>query len=177
MNCSLPGASIQRISQARILEWVASASSGRSSHSRDWTRVSCGFCIDWGVLYHWATWAVHNSECLGEKADLFFFFFLFLTHSFVLAIAYTLILARRRKANLVYFCVQITSKPEGNWLRQTLEHDFLKDYCLKIYQSVVKRWEQISTKKYRFPWQSISHFILLKKNLMIPCTEAFLEWL
>ena len=27
---------------------------------------------------------------------------------------YTLILARRRKANLVYICVQITSKPEGN---------------------------------------------------------------
>ena len=88
---------------------------------------------------------------------------------------YTLILARRRKANLVYICVQITSKPEGNWLRQTLEHDFLKDYCLKMYQSVVKRWEQISTKKYRFPWQSISHFILLKKNFMILCTEAFLE--
>ena len=76
------------------------ASSRRSSHPRDWTHVSCGFCTDWWILYHWATWAVHNSECLDKKADVSFFFSLFLTHSFVLAIAYTLILAKRIKADL-----------------------------------------------------------------------------
>ena len=35
MGCSPPGASVQGISQARILEWVAISSSRRSSQSRD----------------------------------------------------------------------------------------------------------------------------------------------
>ena len=41
MDCSLPGSSVHRIFQARILEWVAISSSRRSSPPRDYTQVSC----------------------------------------------------------------------------------------------------------------------------------------
>ena len=40
MDCSLPGASVRGILQARILEWVAIPFSGGSSQPRDWTQVS-----------------------------------------------------------------------------------------------------------------------------------------
>ena len=41
MDCSLPGCSIHRILQARILEWVAKPFSRGSSWPRDQTRISC----------------------------------------------------------------------------------------------------------------------------------------
>ena len=41
MDCSPPGSSVLGISQARILEQVASSFSRRSSRLRDWTRISC----------------------------------------------------------------------------------------------------------------------------------------
>ena len=41
MDCSLPGFSVHRILQARILEWVASSFSGESSQPRNLTWVSC----------------------------------------------------------------------------------------------------------------------------------------
>ena len=41
MDCSLPGSSVLRISQAGILEWVAISFSRVSSWPRDWTQVSC----------------------------------------------------------------------------------------------------------------------------------------
>ena len=41
LDCSLPGSSVHRILQARILEWVAMPSSRGSSQPRDWIRVSC----------------------------------------------------------------------------------------------------------------------------------------
>ena len=40
MNCSPPGSSVHGIFQARILEWVATSFSRRSSQPRDWTPVS-----------------------------------------------------------------------------------------------------------------------------------------
>ena len=52
MDCSPPGSSLHRISQARILEWVAISSSRGSSRPRDWTCISC---IGRQILYHWAT--------------------------------------------------------------------------------------------------------------------------
>ena len=39
MNCSLPGSSVNGISQARILEWVASPFSRGSPHPRNWTQA------------------------------------------------------------------------------------------------------------------------------------------
>ena len=41
MDCSLPGSSVHRILQARILEWVAISFSRGSSWPRDQTQVSC----------------------------------------------------------------------------------------------------------------------------------------
>ena len=40
MDCSLPGSSVHRIFQARVLEWVAISFSRRSSRPRDWTQIS-----------------------------------------------------------------------------------------------------------------------------------------
>ena len=40
-DCGPPGSSIHRVFQARILEWVATPFSRRSSWPRDWTPVFC----------------------------------------------------------------------------------------------------------------------------------------
>ena len=40
-ECRLPGASVHGISQARILEWVASSSSRGPSRYRDQAHISC----------------------------------------------------------------------------------------------------------------------------------------
>ena len=56
MDCSLPGSSVQGISQANILEWVTISFSRGSSGPRDRTQVSC---MGRQILYHWATWEVH----------------------------------------------------------------------------------------------------------------------
>jgi hypothetical protein len=40
-DCGLPGSSVHRISQARILEWVAIHFSRRSSQTRGHTHVYC----------------------------------------------------------------------------------------------------------------------------------------
>ena len=46
MDCSPPGSSVQRVLQARILEWVAMSSSRGSSQPRDRTNISLS-------LLHW----------------------------------------------------------------------------------------------------------------------------
>ena len=45
MDCSLPGSSVHRILQAKILEWVAISFSRASSQPRDWTWVSWETCV------------------------------------------------------------------------------------------------------------------------------------
>ena len=55
-DCSLPGSSVHGIIPARILEWVAISSARGCSQSRDWTCLSCVYCIGRQILYHWATW-------------------------------------------------------------------------------------------------------------------------
>ena len=45
MDCSLPGSSVRRILQTRILEWAAMPSSRGSSQSRDQTSVPSISCI------------------------------------------------------------------------------------------------------------------------------------
>ena len=52
MDCSLPGSSVHGILQARILEWVAIASSRGSSCPRDRTQVSYVSCIGGQALHH-----------------------------------------------------------------------------------------------------------------------------
>ena len=50
----LPGSSVHRILQARILEWVAISSSRRASWPRGQTQVFCISCIAGGFFAHWA---------------------------------------------------------------------------------------------------------------------------
>ena len=50
MDCSLPGSSVHRIFQARILEWVAIPYSRGSSQPRD--QISYVHCSGRGILYH-----------------------------------------------------------------------------------------------------------------------------
>ena len=51
-DCSPPGSSVHGISQARILEWVATPFSRGSSPLRDRTLISYVSCIGRRVLYH-----------------------------------------------------------------------------------------------------------------------------
>ena len=55
-DCSPSGSSVHRISQARILEWVAISSSRVYSWARDKTCISCVSCIGRQILYHCTTW-------------------------------------------------------------------------------------------------------------------------
>ena len=57
--CDLPCSSVHRISQARVLEWVAISSSRLGSQPRDQTHISCVSCIGRQVLYYCATWQVY----------------------------------------------------------------------------------------------------------------------
>ena len=57
VDCSPSGSFVHGISQARILEWVAVFFSGRSSHPRDQTLISC---IGRQILYHWVSWEVSS---------------------------------------------------------------------------------------------------------------------
>ena len=61
MDCSLPGSSIHRILQARILEWVVVPSSRRSSRSRDGTHVSSLPPLAGGFSTTSITWEAHFS--------------------------------------------------------------------------------------------------------------------
>ena len=52
VDCSPPRSSVQGISQARILEWIAISFSRGSSQPRNWI---CILCTGRRIL-HWATW-------------------------------------------------------------------------------------------------------------------------
>ena len=75
MDCGPSGSSVHGILQARILEWIALSYSRGSSQPRDWTCVSCGFCIGRWILYHWATREVlpKQNDCLNFQALIFKF--------------------------------------------------------------------------------------------------------
>ena len=60
MVCNPPVSSVQGIFLASMPEWVAKPSSTGSSWPRDWTPVSCVFCIVRQTLYHWATWKAQS---------------------------------------------------------------------------------------------------------------------
>ena len=53
LDCSLPGFSVQGISQARRLEWIAIFSSRESSPPRDRTHISYVFCFGRRILHHY----------------------------------------------------------------------------------------------------------------------------
>ena len=66
MGCSPPGSSVHRISQARILEWVAISYSRASSRPRDRTRI---YYIGKRILYYWAIGKPPNVYTEDFKKD------------------------------------------------------------------------------------------------------------
>ena len=64
IECSPPDSSVNGISQARILEWVAISFSWGSSQPRNWTHISC--IVRW-ILYHWATWEAPNLKASKDS--------------------------------------------------------------------------------------------------------------
>ena len=62
MDCSLPGSSVQEISQARILEWVANFFSRRSLWSSDRTHVSC-------IGRFFTIWATREANSPGSHGQ------------------------------------------------------------------------------------------------------------
>ena len=70
MNCSPLGSSVHGILQARILEWVATLSSGESSWPKDRTRVSCISCNGRRVLTTSATWEAQQNLSKPGARDL-----------------------------------------------------------------------------------------------------------
>ena len=63
MDCSSPGSSVHGILQARILEWVASPFSKRSSRPRDQTQVSC--CRQ--IVYHLSHQGSHQGWIRSDQ--------------------------------------------------------------------------------------------------------------
>ena len=64
MDCSLPESCVHGILQERILDWVTISFSRGSSWPRDWTRVSCTFCIGRQSLYQLSHWGSPNATSL-----------------------------------------------------------------------------------------------------------------
>ena len=70
MDCSLPGSSVHRILQARMLEWVAIPFSRGSSQPRDQTWVSCIAGRFFTILNHQgnqATMGIHYFSLFLKK--------------------------------------------------------------------------------------------------------------
>ena len=74
MDCSPPGSSVDRIVQARVLEWVALPFSRGSFLSRDWIWISYVSCIGRWSFTTSATWEAGSLFTFGQL-----FGFLFLT--------------------------------------------------------------------------------------------------
>ena len=63
INCSLPGASVHGIFQARILEWIAIPSFRGSSRPRDGIHIFWVSCIGRWILYPCAMWEAPIALC------------------------------------------------------------------------------------------------------------------
>ena len=73
LDCSLPGSSVHGIFQAKVLEWVAISFSRGSYWSRDWTHISCIFCIAGGLFTHWAIWDNTKIGWVEKKKNFHFY--------------------------------------------------------------------------------------------------------
>ena len=60
MDCRLPGSSVHRIFQARIMEWAAIPFSRGSFQLKDQTLIPHISCIGRQILYHCMTWEAYN---------------------------------------------------------------------------------------------------------------------
>ena len=78
MDCSPPGSSVQGISQARILAWVAHSFSRGSSWPWNWTCISYVFCTGRRILLNIVIiyrnlWGIWSTESLIRWWGFFFF--------------------------------------------------------------------------------------------------------
>ena len=80
LDCSLPGASVHGILQARILKWVAVLSSRGSFQPRDGTCVSC---IGRQILYHWATWEACITHAYAHIHRRIYIYVCIYTHTYM----------------------------------------------------------------------------------------------
>ena len=64
LDCTLPGSSVHKIFQARIMKWIVISFSRGASQPRDW---NCLLHFRW-ILYHWA---FGKAQCVIE---IFFYF-------------------------------------------------------------------------------------------------------
>ena len=64
-DCRPAGSSVHGISQARVLEWVATSSSRSSSRPRDQIDISRICHTGRRFLYHSTTWEGHAIECIS----------------------------------------------------------------------------------------------------------------
>ena len=67
LDHNLPGSSVHRTFQARMLEWIAIFYSRRSSWPRDLTHISCISCLGRQVPYHWVTWEARDQVHRGKS--------------------------------------------------------------------------------------------------------------
>jgi len=71
MGCSLPGASVHGIFQARILEQVAISYSRGSSQLKDLTHISSISCMGREILYPWeAQHVISKTYFVFDRWDL-----------------------------------------------------------------------------------------------------------
>ena len=76
MDCSLPGSSILRILQTRILEWVSISFSGGSSWPRNQTQVSClSGRLFWATRENLLSLVICRASLSKHFAFMYFFFF------------------------------------------------------------------------------------------------------
>ena len=70
MDCSPRGSSVHKISQARILEWVATCFSRGSSWPRDRTHVSCVPCIAGRLFFLLSHWGSPYFSLTGDNIEI-----------------------------------------------------------------------------------------------------------
>ena len=68
MDGNPPVSSVHGILQARILEWVATSYSRRSSWPRDWTQVSCVSCTAGRFFSTSTTWKTQDGAAAAAKS-------------------------------------------------------------------------------------------------------------
>ena len=136
MNCSLPGSSVHRILQPRILEWVAISFSRGTSRPRNWIQVSH---IAGRFFTNWATWKANECKNTGPWSEggaeailsLFFcwFFFIYI----ILMSKKKFQKVRRREFGLPWALLLLL--PEG------IEHVWEGLLYVMMYWNVLFYWE------------------------------------
>ena len=133
MDCSLPGSSICGILQARILEWVATSFSRRSSQPRDWTWVShiAGRCF--------TIWASREAQWSRYSA---YTLYVFLWLSFLLFTAKSNFFSYSiNNPKLLDFTSAFPHSPAPHWKVQRSWRWSSGDWNRQLLLELCKWWE------------------------------------